>query len=261
MKCQRNKIKNLFGNKYGIIILFLFCFAGWGGNGFGGGYGIGGNSATREDISYSFDMSGLQNGQTSLGNNLTSGFNGLNTNLLTGFANTNNMIAMGNNAIQSDISASNTAALQNTYSLSTQLNNMAATNAQCCCENKMLVESKFADLNYNLATVACQNRQTTMDSTRDIIENNNANTRSILDFLIQDKLDSLHAENADLRGQISQANQNAYLIDQLRPTPQPAYMVANPYSTYYTATVPYVTTTPYITTTNYSTGCNCGGLV
>lgn len=116
----------------------------------------------------------------------------------------------------------------------------------------MLVESKFADLNYNLATVACQNRQVTMDNARDIIDNNNANTRSILDFLIQDKLDTLHAENSELRGQLSQASQNAYLLEQLRPTPYPSYLVANPYyspSYYGTATVSYNTG-----------GCNCGGL-
>lgn len=237
-----------------IIILFLFCFAGWGGNGGFGGSG-GGPLYTR-DINDSFNIHSLLDGQTAINANVSNGFYNQNTNLLTGLANTNSMIAAGTNAIQTDIGAANTAALQNTYTLSTQLNNMAATNAQCCCENKMLVESKFADLNYNLATVACQNRQTTMDNARDIIDNNNANTRSILDFLIQDKLDSLHAENSELRGQLSQASQNAYLLEQLRPTPYPAYIVNNPYySAGYYATATYAPTAAYA-----SGGCNCGGL-
>lgn len=186
-------------------------------------------------------MNGLQNGQTALASNLANGFYNLNTGLLT-----------STNAIQTGINGLATNDLQNTFTIATQLNNMAATNAQCCCENKMLVEGRFADLNYNLATVACQNRQTTMDNARDIIDNQNANTRSILDFLIQDKLDSLHAENADLRGQISQANQNAYLIEQLRPTPYPSYIVENPYYTAY----PY----GYGRVANYNTGCTCGTL-
>lgn len=220
-----------------IIILFLFCFAGgWGNNGWGGnGGGLSG------DLAYSFDMNGLQNGQTSLASNLANGFYNLNTGLLN-----------STNAIQTGINGLATNDLQNTFTIATQLNNMAATNAQCCCENKMLVEGRFADLNYNLATVACQNRQTTMDNARDIIDNQNANTRSILDFLIQDKLDTLHAENADLRGQISQANQNAYLIEQLRPTPYPSYLVENPYYSPYTY--------GYNRIANYNTGCTCGTL-
>ena len=93
----------------------------------------------------------------------------------------------------------------------------------------MLVSSNFADLNYNLATQACQNRQVVSDSTRDIIDANNNNTRQILDFLVNDKISSLTAENASLKGQISQ---NAYLLSKLSPSATPAYIVANPYTTY-----------------------------
>lgn len=79
--------------------------------------------------------------------------------------------------------------------------------------------------------MACQNRQATADGARDIIDNNNSNTRAILDFLVQDKIDSLNAENASLRGQVSQSEQNAYLISQLgNKAPIPAYVVANPYA-------------------------------
>lgn len=98
-------------------------------------------------------------------------------------------------------------------------------------ENKQLIQSSFADLNYNLATEACQNRQAVNQGVRDIIDNNNSNMRSILDFLVQSKIDTLNAENASLRGQISQAEQNAYLVSQLgQKAPTPAYIVANPYS-------------------------------
>ena len=40
------------GGAWWIIILFLFCFAGWGGNGWGSNNG----STTREDITYGVDM-------------------------------------------------------------------------------------------------------------------------------------------------------------------------------------------------------------
>jgi glucose-1-phosphate cytidylyltransferase len=55
------------------------------------------------------------------------------------------------------------------------------------------MERGFADLGYALATQACDTRRTICDSTRDIIENNNAGVRSILDFLTQDKIATLTA--------------------------------------------------------------------
>ena len=49
-------------------------------------------------------------------------------------------------------------------------------------------------------------------------------------------MEDMRTENANLRSQIqalnlaaSQANQNTYLVNQLRPCPQPAYIVANPF--------------------------------
>lgn len=72
------------------------------------------------------------------------------------------------------------------------------------------------------------------------MENQNANTRSILDFLVQDKLSTLQAENQNLKLAASQANQNAVLqaamtantAEIIRRTgndcPIPAYVVPNP---------------------------------
>lgn len=69
-----------------------------------------------------------------------------------------------------------------------------------------------------------------MDSARDIIDNQNANTRSILDFLTNDKIASLTAENQSLKFAASQQAQNAYLVQHLSPAPIPAYQVPNPYT-------------------------------
>jgi hypothetical protein len=80
----------------------------------------------------------------------------------------------------------------------------------------------------------------------DIIENANNNTRSILDFLTQDKISTLQAENQALRLTASQQAQNAFLIDQLgTKAPVPAYVVANPYAT------------TYAPANYYTTGCGC----
>jgi hypothetical protein len=58
----------------------------------------------------------------------------MNTSLLTGFGN----IAMGN--------------MQNTNAITSQLSNMAATQAQCCCETQRLLERGLCEVNYNILT-------------------------------------------------------------------------------------------------------------
>lgn len=221
-----------------IIILFLFCFAGW-----GGGWGGNGNNGaaatyipmyqgttTREELTYGFDMSDLKSGINTINSSLCSGFAGINENINGNARN-----------IQSDICSMGMANLQNTntlqaaitnahYQTNSQLAAMQAQQQACCCDTKQLISSSFADLNYNLASQACENRRATTDAARDVIENANNNTRAVLDFLVQDKIDTLNAENASLRGQISQSEQNAYLLAQLRPVAQPSYIVSNPYT-------------------------------
>ena len=95
-------------------------------------------------------------------------------------------------------------------------------------------------MNYNLATQACETRNTMQSTTRDIIDNANANSRAILDFLTQDKIATLTAENQSLKFAASQSAQNAFitanqeaqtaeLIRRLgRDCPVPAYVVPNP---------------------------------
>ena len=69
-----------------IIILFLFCFAGW-----GGGWGGNGNNGatatyipmyqgttTREELNYGFDMSDLKSGINGISSTLCNGFAGVN---------------------------------------------------------------------------------------------------------------------------------------------------------------------------------------
>ena len=199
-----------FGGGEGWWIILLFLFAGWGnGNGFGGG----GNA--RDAVSYGFDINGLENGIRGLEHGLCDGFYEINNSLLTGFGNA----AMGN--------------MQNTNAITSQLSNMAATQAQCCCETQRLIERGLCEVNYNILTQSNGINNSINTAARDIIENNNAGVRSILDFLTQDKIATLQAENNNLRLAASQQAQNAYLIDQLAAkAPIPAYVVANPYANY-----------------------------
>lgn len=205
-------------------ILLLFLFAGWGNGGYGNNLG-GGNA--RDAVSYGFDINNLENGIRGIQNGICDGFYEMNTGLLTGFGNTN------------------MAAMQNTNAITSQLSNMAAQNEACCCETQRLIERGLCEVNYNVLTQSNAINTSIANAARDIIENNNNGVRSILDFLTQDKIATLQAENQNLRLTASQQAQNAFLLDQLgTKAPIPAYVVANPYSNYGCGL-------------NYYSGCNC----
>ena len=211
-----------------IILLFLFAFGGWG-NGFGGWGGNNGAGVTA-DIGYNFDMHDVSSGIRDLASSNANGFYNLNTGMLTGFSNTQAQIAnRGFQTVQA-INADTVAGLQNTNLLSSQQAQHSADEALANCQLGNRIDTNFATLNYNLATEACADRAAITTGVRDIIDNANNNTRSILDFLIQDRITALTSENQALKGQISQSEQNAYLINALRPAAEPAYLVANPYT-------------------------------
>ena len=225
-----------------IILLFLFGMGGWG----YGGYGAGGRggATTREEIAYGFDMNGLENGVRGIQQGLCDGFYAMNTGMLGGFSNVQSALCQGfsgvNTAITtsgydtlSAINANTVAGMQNTNAITGQLANMAADSAACCCTTQRLIEKGFGDLGYALASQSCDTRRAIADSTRDILESNNAGIRSILDFLTTDKIATLTAENQSLKFAASQAAQNNYLVSQLKdPCPVPAYVVPSPYCTY-----------------------------
>lgn len=79
--------------------------------------------------------------------------------------------------------------------------------AECCCATQRAIDG----VNYNMATQACDTRNVIQNSTRDILESNNANTRAILDFMSNSRLEDLRAENTALKAQIGISNQNAFI--------------------------------------------------
>ena len=194
-----------------IIILFLFAFLGWG----NGGWGNNGNGGGVVDgYVLTSDFANVERKIDSVNQGLCDGFyqqaqlvNGTNMAMANGFA-------------QAELSRSNQQA-----ALMQQLNAMQMQAANCCCENRAAI----AQVRYDMATQACDTRNTVQNATRDIIDANNQNSRAILDFLTQSKLSDLQAENQGLKLAASQAAQNSYLVSQLRPSPIPAYTVQNPY--------------------------------
>lgn len=210
-----NRNNGLFGGdgSWIWIIILLALFGGWGfgGGGFGGYGGYGGvglqGMATRADINEGFALNGITTGITAIQQGICDSTYAL-----------NNAITGGFHGVERGF-----------YDVSRQL-------ADCCCENRAAI----ADLKYTMATENCATRNQMATATRDIIDGQNANTRAILDFLTQDKIATLTAENQSLKFAASQAQQNAFitanqeaqtaeLIRRLgRDCPVPAYVVPNP---------------------------------
>lgn len=206
----------MFGDN-GWWIILLFLFVGWGGRGFGGGWGGNGAGAmdipcaTQADVRAAVDQQTLISKLDQQTYGLADSTYALSSAIMNGFHGVDNAVCtLG-------------------YNMQGGFNALGHQISDCCCKTQTAIERGFADTNYNMATQACDTRRAISDSTRDIIDNNNAGVRSILDFLTQDKIATLQAENQGLRLAASQAAQNNYLISQLRePCPIPAYMVPNP---------------------------------
>lgn len=200
-----------------IIILFLFAFLGWGNNGWDNN---GGNSGGVVDgYVLSSDFANIERKMDLINGGLCDGFYAANTTLLNGFAGVNQNM---NNGFQTaELSRANQQA-----ALMQQLNAMQMQAAECCCNTQRSIEG----VRYDMAAQACDTRNTVQNATRDIVENQNANSRAILDFLTNSKMRDLESANQELRLAASQSAQNNYLISQLRPCPSPAYITCNPWA-------------------------------
>ena len=229
-----------------IIFAMIFGWGGFGGNGWGGnGGGMGSTAAAYTDsaIQRGFDTQSIIGKLDGINNGLCDGFYAMNNGMLTGFNGINTNVMQTGYGIQQAINADTVANMQNTNALQAQI-------ASCCCD----VREAIQGVNYNAAQNACALQNTMNNNTRDIIDSQNAGTRAILDYLCQEKISTLQAENNDLRRAASQDRQSALLttamnaqaqqiINAVNPTAVPAYVVPNPNA--------------YAYGCGCNTGCNC----
>lgn len=186
-----------------IVLFLIFGMFGWGGyGGFGGFGGAGASGAlTRADLCQDMNFSQVENGIRGIQQGICDSTFALNNTMTNGFHGVDNAICNLGFATQQGFNQTNVALMQGQNALSTQL-------ANCCCENRQ----GQADIKYQMATDTCAIQNTIQNTTRDIIDNQNCNSRAILDFLTQDKISSLQNEVQSLRLAASQSNQNAVLM-------------------------------------------------
>lgn len=219
------------------IILFLifgmFGFGGWGGGMFGGFGGMGGGAYPVESIlQRSLDTQTIIGKLDGVTQGLCDGFyaqsqaiNGLGTTVMQGFS-------------QAELSRSNQQA-----ALMQQLYQMGYNQQNCCCETQRSIDG----VKFTIAQEDCATRNLMQSNTRDLIENQNANARAVLDALTAQRLEAKDERIAAQAAQIqalqlsaSQAQQNAAIgamisaseATILRRTgaecPTPAYVVQPP---------------------------------
>lgn len=187
------------------------------------------NGGVGSEIQRGFDNQAVISKLDGISNGLCDGFYAMNNSMLTGFNGINTNIMQTGFGIQQAINADTVANMQNTNALQSQL-------ADCCCQNREAI----SQVRFDMAQDTCALQNTMNNNTRDIIDSQQAGTRAILDFLTNDKIATLQAENNDLRRAASQDRQNALLtttmaaqtnqiIDAVRPTPVPSFPASNLY--------------------------------
>lgn len=242
-----------------MIMLFLFpmMFGGgmWGGGMFGGmgGWGNAGMMAaangalTRADLCSEFNFNGLENAVRGVQQGicdstfaLNNSINGLGVNMMQGFHGVDNAICNLGYQTQQGFNATQVAMMQG-------FNAAQAQAADCCCKT----QTNIMQLGNQVERGFCQSNYNDQANTTAIIQNTHNDTDRVLA-----KLDAMEMSRKDetiaaLRSQVdalnlaqSQANQNNYLVNQLRPCPTPAYITCNPWA----AQAPYG---------NCFQGCGC----
>jgi hypothetical protein len=225
----------MFGNNNDwawIVILLLF---GWGGRGFGG---YGGGSGVGENYVLATDFATIERKLDGINNGICDSTFQLTNTLNSNFRSVDNAICtLGYQA------------LQNTNAIQTQL-------ADCCCgikgeikdvaygneRNSWNISKQISDCCCDLEKMNMQNRFDAQAYNCNTLQAIDKVGDRIIDYLATEKTQALRDENFALRLQASQAKQNAYLVNELRPCPIPAYITCNPYAY----------------TNPCNTGCGCG---
>lgn len=223
--------------------IILFLIFGWGRNGFGNGFGGNGGGVV-DNYVLATDFATIERKLDGVNNGICDSTFALNNSITTGFAGVQQTLCQGFNGV-------NTAVLQSANATERGFCNLSSQLADCCCTTQRAIDS----VNYNMAINTNGIQQTLCNNTRDIIENQNANYRALHDEIIANRIEDKNAQitaqqneiNA-LRLRASQEAQNNYLISQLKPCPDPAYIVPNPNCCY----------NYNVTGVGYNNGCGCG---
>lgn len=227
----RNNDGTGFGNGAGgwwVLIILLALFGGFNNNGWNNGNGGGCQNAydTQAVVQRGFDtqaiiskLDGINSGICSLGYDQLAQMNGINSNIMqTGFG------------IQQAINNNTVAGMQQTNALSTQI-------SDCCCKT----QTGFMNVINQMDKNNCYTNNNITQSTNAIMQNQNQGfqmlNNTIKDGFCNLEMREVQRENADLRQRLNDCNRDSalqgtasYIINSVRPTPGPSWIVNNPWA-------------------------------
>lgn len=246
-----------FGNDgWGFIwIILIFAIFGWG-NGNNGWSGNNGGGGVADNYVLATDFATIERKLDGVNNGLCDGFYAVNTGMLNGFAGVQQSLSQG-------FAGLNTGLVTQGYETRLATQTLGSQLADCCCKTQTAIQANTTQgvMNTNaiqnqIQNCCCDIEKSAMQTRFDAQQMNCATLQAIdkvgdriIDYLAADKNQTLRDENQALRLAASQANQNTYLINQLKPCPSPAYVVPNP-NCCYGANVTF--------SNPYNNG-NCGG--
>ena len=191
------------GSGWWIIVFLIFALGGWG-NGFGNrGFGGGSGSGTADNYVLASDFATLQRQIDSstatlerksdtIQQGLCDGFYAMNTGMLNGFSGVQQAMCQGFSGINQAISNSAFNTERGLWNLSSQF-------ADCCCQTQRAIDG----VNYNMAMNTNGIQQTLCNTTRDLIENQNANYRALHDEIVANRMEDKNAQIAAQQNEIN----------------------------------------------------------
>lgn len=188
-----------FGGNFWWVIVFLIVAAMFGGN----GWGFGNNSTGTLIGEDEFIKRDIFNTNQNVSNTACQTQRDV---LETKYADQLGT-ATTQNLIQSTASTTDKEILQNRYENSLQTNTLQSQMSQCCCD---------------LRAEGLANTQKILDKMAETEINN-----------LRERLNERDRELQSAQFQISQVAQTNNITNTLRPFPQPAYLTASPYQSYY----------------------------
>lgn len=206
----------MFGGDWSWFLIILLIF-GWGGfgNGFGNNGGFMNGALTRGELCQDMNFNDLQSAVRGISNGICDSTFALNNTMTNGFANVQQTLCQCCNGINTSILTSSNETQRGITDLGFRLQD-------CCCQ-----------LSRGQERIICENAT----NTANIIQAGNANTQRILDYLCNEKISALQAENSLLTAQLSQNAQTSNIIntltDRLQPVAKPAYLTCSPYESSY----------------------------
>lgn len=212
-----------FGGNNWIWILFLWMIYGWGGNGNWGGNGS--NGFLSNQIANDSGRELLMNAIQGNGNAIRDLAGLLNTQIST----VQNGIFTLNNAITSVGTQVGMSGLQIQNAIQSGNASIASQICQCCCENRLAIANQTNALQAQMAANQAADQLAVCQQTNALSTQAERNTRDIVDAIqnqsvmindkfcdlekreLQDKINSLTADNALLRSNANNAAQTAFI--------------------------------------------------